>query len=346
MISTITQKVSGVNSGPIQAAADLLRRGGLVAFPTETVYGLGANALDAAAVGRIFAAKGRPPTNPIIVHVADALMIDRVAELRRLPPLRSELIAKLAASFWPGPLTLVLPKHANVPDIVTAGGPTVAVRVPAHPIAQALLKEVQLPIAAPSANRSSELSPTTAEHVRQALGGRIDMILDGGPCPGGIESTVLDVMTDPPRLLRPGLITIDQIESLIGPVQRFAPTVETHGADASRSALPSPGLLPRHYSPRTPVEIADDDGRARIAELAASGLRVGWLTWPAAPRVGEAGRETLPRDPAAYSAGLYAALHNLDALHLDRIVVARPPDGDEWLAIRDRLQRASGDPRK
>jgi L-threonylcarbamoyladenylate synthase len=330
----------------IDRAADVLRRGGLVAFPTETVYGLGANALDAAAVARVFAAKGRPANNPIIVHVANAALIDRVADVTGLTPPRSEWLAKLAERFWPGPLTLVLPKHPQVPGNVTAGGPTVAVRVPAHPVARALLQAVQLPIAAPSANRSSELSPTTAEHVRQALDGRIDMILDAGPCPGGIESTVLDITTDPPRLLRPGLVTVEQIESVIGPIARFAPAGEIQETDASRSVLRSPGMLPRHYSPRTPLEVAGDDGRTRVAELASSGQRVGWLTWPEAPPAGEAARETLPCEPAAYAAGLYAALHTLDAMHWDRIVVSRPPDDDAWLAIRDRLRRASGDARE
>lgn len=319
----------------IQIAADILRRGGLVAFPTETVYGLGANALDATAVARIFAAKGRPATNPIIVHVADAAMIDLVADIRGLTPRGSpEGVHKLAERFWPGPLTLVLPKNPNVPDIVTAGGLTVAVRVPAHPVAQALLKAANLPIAAPSANRSSEVSPTTAEHVRKGLDGRIDMILDGGPCPGGIESTVLDVTSDPPRLLRPGLVTVEQIEAVIGPILRFAPAV-------AEQPLASPGLLPRHYSPRAPMEIADDDGRARVVERARNEEKIGWITWPDVETVPNVTRVDLPREPIGYAAGLYAGLHELDATGVQRIIVAKPPDSDDWLAIRDRLQRAS-----
>src|SRR5437660_12869477 len=174
----------------IAEAAAVLRRGGLVAFPTETVYGLGGNALDPAAVARIFAAKGRPATNPVIVHVADAAGVPLVAAAWPDPA------ARLAARFWPGPLTLVLPRRPEVPDVVTAAGPTVAVRVPAHPVARALLRAAGVPVAAPSANRSSELSPTTAEHVLRGLGGRIDLILDAGPCPGGIESTVLDLTSD------------------------------------------------------------------------------------------------------------------------------------------------------
>lgn len=307
-------------------AADILRRSGLVAFPTETVYGLGANALDAAAVARIFEAKGRPANNPVIVHLSGVEQISLVAA--DWPA----VTAKLAERFWPGPLTLVLPKHSNVPHIVTAGGPTVAVRVPAHPVARALLQAVQLPIAAPSANRSGDLSPTTADHVRQALGDRIDMILDGGPCPGGIESTVLDITTDPPCLLRPGLITVEQIESVVGPILRFASTV-------SDQPLASPGMLPRHYSPRTPLEIAPEDGRSQVTELSERGVRVGWLTWNGEPSAGETARETLPREPAGFAAGLYAALHRLDSLKLERIIVSRPPDDDDWLAIRDRLAR-------
>jgi L-threonylcarbamoyladenylate synthase len=317
----------------IEQAANILRRGGLVAFPTETVYGLGANALDAAAVARIFEAKGRPATNPIIVHIANASQVPQVATAW------PAIAAKLAERFWPGPLTLVLPKHANVPDIVTAGGPTVAVRVPVHPIAHALLEAVQLPIAAPSANRSSEISPTTAEHVRKALDGRIDMILDGGPCPGGLESTVLDVTTDPPRLLRPGLVTPEQIESVIGPIQRAA------RVDATRP-LASPGLLDRHYAPQARLELADDDGRARVIELARSDESIGWLTWPDVPPVPDVTRIDLPREPVGYAAGLYAALHALDAAGVQRIVVAKPPESDNWLAIRDRLRRASSDARK
>jgi L-threonylcarbamoyladenylate synthase len=326
--SSFHTDVKIADSLAIAIAADMLRRGGLVAFPTETVYGLGANALDTAAVARIFEAKGRPANNPIIVHVADASMVSQVAV--GWPP----IAARLAERFWPGPLTLVLPKQPAVPDGVTAGGPTVGVRVPAHPVARALLEAVQLPIAAPSANRSSELSPTTAEHVRKALDGRIDMILDGGPCPGGIESTVLDVTSDPPRILRPGLITVAQIESLIGPIHRFAERDST-------GPLASPGLLDRHYTPQAPLEIADDDGRARVEELLRTDESVGWLTWPDVPPVPTIRRIDLPRDPIAYAARLNAALHDLDADGVDRIVVAQPPDSDDWLAIRDRLSRAA-----
>jgi L-threonylcarbamoyladenylate synthase len=341
-------RIIGVDPFSIAEAAAVLRRGGLVAFPTETVYGLGANALDPAAVERIFAAKGRPPTNPVIVHVASIDQVPLVADLRALTqPGSPEFVARLAGRFWPGPLTLVLPKTAAIPDIVTAGGPTVAVRVPAHPIALALLRAVGVPLAAPSANPSTELSPTTAEHVLRGLDGRIDLILDGGPTSGGIESTVLDLTTNPPRLLRPGLVTPQQIEAVIGPITRrsepeASATVWKTVANASGSVLRSPGMMAKHYAPRAPLELVDDDGRSRVEALTETCRRVGWLTWPGAGNVPGAVRVEMPAEHSAYAAKLYAALHDLDAAGVDRIVVAGPPDSEDWLAIRDRLGRATG----
>src|SRR5580698_7603780 len=215
----------------IAKAAALLRAGGLVAFPTETVYGLGANALDEAAVGRIFEAKGRPSSSPLIVHVSSIEMA------RGLASEWSDNAERLAKRFWPGPLTIIVPKNSRVPDIVTAGLPSVGLRIPAHPMARALIEAAQTPIAAPSANRFTELSPTTAEHVPEGLA---DMILDGGPCTVGIESTVISLAGPTPRILRPGMITQTQIEQLIGPVD-------------IGGGLESPGQHPRHYSPRTPI---------------------------------------------------------------------------------------------
>jgi L-threonylcarbamoyladenylate synthase len=318
----------------ISRAAEVLRRGGLVAFPTETVYGLGAAALDPDAVARVFEAKGRPATNPLIVHVTGA------EEARALTTSWPEAAARLAARFWPGPLTLVLPRSARVPDLVTAGGPTVAVRVPAHPVALALLRAAALPVAAPSANRSTGLSPTLAEHVLRGLGGRIDLILDGGPTAGGLESTVLDVTTDPPRLLRPGLVTPAEIEAEIGPILRPGQQRADHAGPPPRS----PGLLRRHYAPGTPLECVSEDGGKRVEELLLGGLRVGWVTFGPAQRDQRPGLVmiALPREPAAYRAGLYAALHALDASGVDRIVVTLPPQTEEWLAVHDRLRRASG----
>ncbi len=320
----------------IARAAEVLRRSGLVAFPTETVYGLGAAALDPVAVARIFEAKGRPATNPLIVHVTDA------DEARALAIAWPENAARLAAHFWPGPLTLVLPRSARVPDIVTAGGPTVAVRVPAHPVALALLRAASLPVAAPSANRSTSLSPTRAEHVLRGLGGRIDLILDCGPTPGGLESTVLDVSSEPPRLLRPGLVTPAEIEAVVGPILRPGqPRSEAPG-----QPLRSPGMLPRHYAPHAPLEcIAEDSGR-RVQELLGAGLRVGWVMFEPAQQEQKAGLivKALPRDPVAYATELYAALHFLDEVGVDRIVVTLPPQTEAWLAVRDRLQRAATQP--
>jgi L-threonylcarbamoyladenylate synthase len=326
MTERLTLDPRSINPEVIQRAADVLRHGGLVAFPTETVYGLGANALDADAVARIFTAKGRPSNNPLIVHIADA---EQVAHLTASRP---DTFSCLAAAFWPGPLTLVLPKSANVPDIVTGGGTTVAVRMPAHPVALALLREVNLPLAAPSANRSTELSPTTADHVLNGLDGRIDLVLDAGPTTAGIESTVLDLTTQPPRLLRPGPIAPAQLEAIIGPITRIVSST----AD-EKTPLASPGMLPRHYAPRTPLECGDIE---RVRELARDGKRVAWMTWSATPEANAATRE-MPTNAVDYAAKLYAVLHELDAMGLDRIIVEMPPEGDEWLAIRDRLRRGS-----
>ena len=312
----------------IARAAHILRSGGLVAFPTETVYGVGANALDAAAVGRIFTAKGRPAANPVIVHIA---AIDEAEQFAIAWPAVAQ---QLAERFWPGPLTLVLPKQAHVPDAVTAGGPTVALRMPAHPVALALLRACGLPLAAPSANRSTELSPTCPEHVLRGLAEHIDLLLDAGPTPGGLESTVLDLTTIPPRLLRPGLVTTTELEALLGPLDRTPPT--------SAAPARSPGQMARHYAPRTPLEVTDRS-RERVAALSAQGQRVGWLTHRDNDEIAssEVLRILLRADAPSYSAQLYAALHRLDDLGLDRIIVEMPPADEAWLAVRDRLRRAS-----
>jgi L-threonylcarbamoyladenylate synthase len=312
----------------IRQAAAVLHRGGLVSFPTETVYGLGASALDAAAVQRIFEAKGRPAHNPIIVHVAGVVGVSAVAASW------PAAAAALAQRFWPGPLTLVLPRRSEVPDVVTASGPTVAVRVPAHPVARALLEEAAIPVAAPSANRSAGLSPTRAEHVLHDLDGRIDLVLDGGPCPGGIESTVIDVTTVPPRLLRPGLVSRGELEAVVGLV--------VVGAPPAAGPLPSPGLLTRHYAPRTPLECIPAVSWESALALCREGRKVGWVIRGASMDV-PAGVvvRNLPADPAGYAAGLYAVLHDLDAAGLDRIILELPPDEPEWVAVRDRLCRAA-----
>jgi L-threonylcarbamoyladenylate synthase len=299
----------------IAEAGRLLREGGLVAFPTETVYGLGANALDPAAVARIFDAKGRPATNPIIVHVTTS------AEAVSLVIAWPASAAKLAERFWPGPLTLVLPRSNRIPDIITAGGPTVALRLPAHPVALALIRAAGVPLAAPSANRSTQLSPTTAQHVLASLGGRIDAVIDGGATPGGIESTVIDLAGPVPRLLRPGLLPVAHLEAILGPLTRPGALTPTD------TALPSPGMLPRHYAPRTPLFCWETEPVGGVPEgcvlvnFGAGGL--------------------LPGDPETAAVALYALLHDLDARGLAGIHVVLPPDTPAWLAIRDRLLRAA-----
>jgi L-threonylcarbamoyladenylate synthase len=231
---------------------------------------------------------------------------------------------------------LVLPRNTAVPDLVTAGGPTVAVRVPAHPVALALLRAAGVPVAAPSANLSGQLSPTRAGHVLRSLNGRIDVIVDGGPAPGGLESTVLDLSRLPPRLLRPGLIGPSAIEAIVGPVG----LATTGQADA---VLRSPGLLPRHYAPRAPLECVETTAESRVSELASQGLRIGWLTFgqPRQRLLSSVTTIVMPTDPAEYAAHLYAVLHELDDAGVERIVVDLPPDSEEWLTVRDRLRRAS-----
>jgi L-threonylcarbamoyladenylate synthase len=319
------------DSEALSRAGEILRNGGLVAFPTETVYGLGANALDRNAVARIFEAKGRPAYNPLIVHVIDE------EAARRLTAEWPQVASVLARAFWPGPLTLVLPKAAIVPDLVTAGLLTVGLRVPAHPLAQALLREAGVPIAAPSANRFTELSPTTAEHVSKGLGDRVDLILDGGSTEVGIESTVLDLTGDQPILLRPGSISASEIESLIGPIARAE-------ARPAESARPSPGMLDRHYSPKARLKLYPSDTADRIlgdhARETAAGLRVGViLSTPAitsTPLV-----RNLGGDPEAYARSLYAILHEFDDLGCEAIFVEGLPEQSEWDGVRDRLRRAA-----
>lgn len=321
------------DAAAIEEGAAILRAGGLVAFPTETVYGLGADALSAAAVQRIYRAKGRPSYNPIIVHVTDAAAARRVAA--EWPASANAL----ASAFWPGPLTLVLTRRREIPDIVSAGLPTVGIRVPAHPVAHALLAAAQIPVAAPSANRSTMLSPTTGAHVAKSLGDEIDLILDAGPSAMGIESTVIDLTRELPTILRPGSISRIQLEAIIGPVETQTATHSTQG-DAPR---PSPGMLDRHYSPRARVTLADpsSESTARLLEqLRADGFVAGALTLHAQDDDSDA-VVRMPDDPAAYAARLYDELHALDDLGCDVIVVERVPAGSAWDAVRDRLERAA-----
>ncbi|MDE3165297.1 MAG: threonylcarbamoyl-AMP synthase [Acidobacteriota bacterium] len=280
-------------------AAELIRAGRLVAFPTETVYGLGANALDADAVARIFAAKRRPRTSPLIVHVASAAMA------REYAAVWPDAAEALSRRYWPGPLTLVLPKRPIIPDIVTAGLPTVGLRVPAHPLAIELIRAAGVPIAAPSANRFTELSPTAAGHVPAELA---DYTLDGGPAHVGIESTVLSLAAGP-ILLRPGVIPVTEIESVIGPV--------AIAGEPGTGPHASPGMHERHYRPRTPLYLGAPPahGRGRILEM--------------------------PAEPREFASVLYERLHAADAEGWDWLAIALPPDTPEWAGVRDRLRRAA-----
>ena len=309
-------------------AAAILRDGGLVAFPTETVYGLGADATNPDAVARIFEAKGRPPTNPLIVHADGHAMASRAVR-----EFNDDALA-LADAFWPGPLTLVLPRSDLIPDIVAAGGPTVGVRVPTHPAALSLIRHVGRPLAAPSANRSNRISSTTASHVADDLDGRIDLILDAGPCPVGLESTVLDLSGADPRILRPGPIGLDQIASVLGrPVGM--PTDAPDDVGPSRS----PGRQAVHYAPRIPAfRIGPREPIPDRAIEAVATLVIG-----SHPHlIGITGRHRIDlRDPIEAARGLYDALHRLDASGAARIIVAMPPDTLEWAAVRDRLLRAT-----
>jgi L-threonylcarbamoyladenylate synthase len=314
----------------LRAAAEVLRRGGLVAFPTETVYGLGAHALDDAAVARIYAAKGRPAYNPLIVHVPDA---DAARRLVADWPTSAELLSR---AFWPGPLTMVLPKRDVVPDAITAGLPSVAVRVPGHPVALALLREARLPVAAPSANRFTELSPTTAAHVAESLGDAVDLVLDGGATTVGIESTVVDLTGPAPRVLRPGMISAVQIADVAGAMDERPVAVEVGAARAS------PGMVDRHYAPRARVLLFDDFTRgtvlAQATAAAAAGARVGSLAFSPLP---VAEPRVMPRNAAAYARRLYAELHSLDEAGCELVLVERAPSTPEWAGVTDRLERGA-----
>lgn len=317
-----TRLLSARSPSDLDEAAELLKRGGLVAFPTETVYGLGGLALEPLAVRAIYAAKGRPANNPLIVHVPGE---DEARPLCARWPLQA---GELAARFWPGPLTLVLPRSALVPDEVTAGGDTVAVRAPSHPAALALLRRVGAPLAGPSANRAQHVSPTTAAHVLRDLNGRVDAVLDGGRCAVGIESTVIALWPEP-RLLRAGAITQEQLEELLGPVAL---------GPGPAAIAQSPGLQRRHYAPAGVVRLVE--GSALAAAAAAASTRVGALVHaadnPAAVLV-----KRLPANAAGYARELYAALRELEDADCSTILIEQVPEGPEWAAIRDRLQRAA-----
>jgi L-threonylcarbamoyladenylate synthase len=310
----------------IQRAVSILKGGGLVAFPTETVYGLGADARSAEAVRKIFAAKGRPPTNPLIVHVAGVAMAKLYAA--EWP----DTARRLAQRYWPGPLTLVLPRYRTIVPDVSAGLDSVGLRMPDHPLALKLIQQFDGPVAAPSANRSNHISPTTAQHVRDELGDAVDLILDGGPCTVGIESTVLDLTSIRPRILRPGGVTRAQIEKVVGSIDM--PDVLTDSATPATS----PGQHETHYAPRTPAFRFDLHQRDAVPR----GPMTGLVTLAARRDIERRGPlAALPAMPAKYAHHLYDVLRALDAMGLDAIYVEMPPDRPEWAAVRDRLTRAT-----
>jgi L-threonylcarbamoyladenylate synthase len=319
-------------------AAALLRAGEVVALPTETVYGLAANALDAQAVAKIYEAKGRPAHNPIIVHVADLDMA------RRCAGAWPDAAERLAAAFWPGPLTLVLPRAAEIPDIVTAGGGTVGIRWPSHPFMQAVIRACGFPLAAPSANPSNQVSPTNAEHVGRQLGTRVPLIIDGGQAQVGIESTVLDLTATPPRVLRPGMIHQESLSATLG-------DCGLRGADcglkAEEGALRSPGLLEKHYSPRARLLVlAWRDDAELLSVISANGLRLAEchvIAHTHIPRAeGFAGVSVIPHDAEAFARALYAEWHRCDEVGVGAIVMESLPEGPEWRGLADRLRRAAG----
>lgn len=325
-------RIAALTPESLAEAAALLRAGQLVAFPTETVYGLGADARSEAAVRLIYEVKGRPQTNPLIVHVPS------VDEARALAAAWPAEAAALAARFWPGPLTLVLPRGGGLPAAVSAGLPTVALRVPGHPVALALLSACGLPLAAPSANPSERLSPTTAAHVAAGLP-VVPLILDGGPCWLGLESTVVDLCGERPRLLRPGALPLLRLRAALPGAEILVPAEGDAGAGGE--ARPSPGMMARHYAPRARLRYAEEAaGEARAALPGPVGLLLrggeGDLSGVSGDVI-----EVLPEDPEGYGADLYAALHRLDDAGVRTILVQRPPQDEAWAAINDRLRRAS-----
>lgn len=314
----------------VTRAAELLRAGEVVALPTETVYGLAANALDAQAVAKIFAIKGRPAHNPIIVHVANVEMAKRCVSDW---PAAAE---KLAGSFWPGPLTLVLSKSSTIPDLVTAGGATVGVRWPSHPFIQAVIRECGFPLAAPSANLANQISPTNVEHVRKSLGDQLALIVDGGQSQVGIESTVVDLTAPPPRVLRPGMIHEASLTAVVGNLQHSTPNIQP-------SILQSPGLLRKHYSPKAKLVILSWTNDAELKScLTPHASRTHVIAHTHIPTGADwGGVSVIPHDAEAFARAIYGELHQCDEAGAELIVVEALPKAIEWRAIADRLNRAA-----
>jgi L-threonylcarbamoyladenylate synthase len=335
MTEILSTHTPALFAAAVKRTAELLRAGEVVALPTETVYGLAANALNENAVAKIFQTKGRPAHNPIIVHVVGNEMAKRCT--KNFPTLAE----KLSKNFWPGPLTLVLPRAKNIPDNVTAGGETVGIRWPSHPFIQAVIRECDFPLAAPSANLSNQISPTNAEHVRAQLDGKIPLIVDGGQSQVGIESTVLDLSVSPPRILRPGMIHTESFAAVCGEIENPESRIQN-----PESALRSPGMLAKHYSPKAKLIILewrdDADLRRQLSTLNFQLSTTHVLAHTHIPS-GEnfADVSVMPHDAEAFARALYAELHRCDAARVKLIVVEKPPDLPEWSGIADRLRRAA-----
>ena len=330
MLSTHTPALF---SAAVKRATELLRAGEVVALPTETVYGLAANALDDSAVSKIYEIKGRPAHNPIIVHVANIEMAKQCVS--HWP----DSATQLAKAFWPGPLTMVLPRRREIPDIVTAGGDTVGVRWPSHPFIQAVIRECGFPLAAPSANLSNQVSPTNAEHVRRQLGNRLALIVDGGQSQVGIESTVIDLASTLPRVLRPGMIHEESLVAVLGDLAAW---------NSESGTLRSPGLLRKHYAPKARLKVLSWSDTADLnLQLSTCNFQrsethiIAHTKIPSGDGLG--GVSVIPHDAEAYARAIYAELHRCDDAGARLIVAEALPDGVEWRAIADRLNRAVAD---
>lgn len=316
----------------INAAVRLLKVGQLVSFPTETVYGLGGDAANPAAIQRIFRLKGRPESHPLIVHLADAGQLNKWA--RDIPP----VAWKLAERFWPGPLTLILKKNAQVLPLVTGGQDTIGLRVPAHPLALELLRAFGGGLAAPSANRFGRVSPTCPEHVREEFADKLALVLDGGCCRVGVESTILSLVTEEPVLLRPGSISISQLAEVLG--------CRPRAQDTSVGNIRAPGLLASHYATRTPLEVVNGPGLwLRVKQLRTQGVRMACMILERPPldicQTQLKHIIDMPNEPQAYARGLYRAMRSLDGKGYDLLLVQAPPQTEVWSAVNNRLQRAA-----
>ncbi len=321
-------------AGAIEEAVRILRAGGLVAFPTETVYGLGARALDSKAVARVFSAKGRPSGHPLIAHV------EGEEGARAIAAEWNERASRLARAFWPGPLTIVVPRGERVPAIVAGGGDSIAVRAPAHEIARALLRALGEPLAAPSANKYQTLSPTTAAHVAKSLGSAVDLILDGGACTAGIESTVVDVRAETARILRPGALDVARLRTVLSDM------IAEEKAVAADTVRASPGMDARHYAPRARVFVATDRPAAlRLAQQhSKAGIRVGLVLRGPPEDLEGIELRVLADEPVEYARDLFATLHALDDTRCEVLVIEDvPAKDDRWWAVADRLRRASAE---